>query len=73
MMMHRYVKLRDMKFGLLPELWLTSHGCVPTYSWFVAKPHAVLGSGVAGHLLRSGGTTTLAIARVSYDHIQAAG
>jgi len=73
MMMRRYVKSRDAKFSLLPELWLTSHSCIPTYSWFVAKLHAVLGSGMAGHSLRSGGATALAIAGVSDDHIQAAG
>ena len=73
MMMRWYLKSRDTKFGLLPELWLMSHGHITSYLWFITKLHAVLGSGVAGHFLRSGGATALAIAGVSDDHIQAAG
>ena len=48
-------------FGLFPELWLTLDGCVPSYSWFITKLHLVLGSDIAGHSLRSGGATPLAL------------
>ena len=72
-MMCRYLVSRDAKFSLLPELWLTSNGRVPTYSWYISRLHAVLGAEVAGHSLRSGGATTLALEGVSDDHIQAAG
>jgi len=65
--------LRDAKFGLFPELWLISEGHIPTYSWFVSRLRSVLGSDVAGHSLRSGGATALALEGVTDDHIQAAG
>jgi|SRR5882724_5795184 len=72
-MMHHYLILRDANFGLLPELWLISNGCILTYLWFVTRLHTALGSSIAGHSLRSGGTMALAIEGVSDDHIQAAG
>ena len=43
-MMCRYLASRDSLFGLSPELWLTSDGCIPSYSWFVMKLCSVLGS-----------------------------
>jgi len=72
-MMHHYLASRDSIFGLFPELWLTSDGCIPSCLWFVTKICSVLGSDVAGHSLRSGGATALALERVADDHIQAAG
>src|SRR5882724_13300100 len=72
-MMHHYLASRDSLFGLFPELWLTSDGCVPSYLWFITKLHLVLGSNVAGHSLRSGGAMALALEGVTDDHIQAAG
>jgi len=72
-MMRRYLASRDSLFGLFPELWLTSDGRVPSYSWFVTKLRSVLGSDVAGHSLRSGGATALVLEGVTDDHIQAAG
>jgi hypothetical protein len=68
-----YVADRDAQFALYPELWLTSVGEVPTYSWFIKRLRSMLGSDVAGHSLRSGGATALALARVCDDLIQAIG
>jgi hypothetical protein len=68
-----YVAARDARFALYPEMWLTSAGEVPTYSWFVKRLQDVLGHDVAGHSLRSGGATALALVGVCDDLIQAIG
>jgi hypothetical protein len=68
-----YVTTCDFRFPLYPELWLTSAGEVPTYSWFITRLQKVLGVEVAGHSLRSGGATALALAGVCNDLIQAIG
>ena len=68
-----YIRLRDCKFPLRPSLWLLANGQPPTYSWFVHRLQSVLGSNFAGHSLRSGGATDLALSGVSDDAIQAMG
>jgi hypothetical protein len=65
-----YIADRDHPFPLYPELWLTTAGDVPTYSWFVKRLRNVRGSDVAGHLLRSGGATALALVGVCDDLFQ---
>src|SRR5882724_6749465 len=57
----------------LPELWLTSSGDTPSYSWVITHLHATLGHEVGGHSLGSGGTTALALAGISDDAIQSMG
>ena len=71
--MQAYLQSRDALYPLLPALWLTSAGAVPTYSWFVGQLKQILGDDVAGHSLRSGGATDLAIAGVPDSAIQALG
>ncbi|KIJ32984.1 hypothetical protein M422DRAFT_134180, partial [Sphaerobolus stellatus SS14] len=68
-----YLMLRDSAFPLLPTLWLTAQGSPPTYSWFVSRLQRTLGDSVAGHSLRSGGATALALAGVTDNAIQAMG
>ncbi|KAF8586315.1 hypothetical protein K439DRAFT_1292364, partial [Ramaria rubella] len=68
--MASYLQSRDQLFPFHPELWLTSLGAVPTYSWFVKRLHSVLGVQVGGHSIRSGSATTLALAGVPDDIIQ---
>ncbi|KIJ32235.1 hypothetical protein M422DRAFT_104766, partial [Sphaerobolus stellatus SS14] len=65
-----YLAQRDTRFPLLPALWLTSEGRPPTYSWFVSRLQRFLGNDVAGHSLRSGGATALALAGISDNAIQ---
>jgi hypothetical protein len=60
-------------FPLHPELWLTSSGVIPSYTWFVSCLQSVLGNHVTGHSLHSGGATALALAAVPDSMIQAAG
>ncbi|KAF8586402.1 hypothetical protein K439DRAFT_1646287 [Ramaria rubella] len=60
--MASYLQSRDRLFPFHPELWLTSLGAVPTYSWFVKRLHSVLGLQVGGHSIRSGSATALALA-----------
>jgi len=44
-----YVGLRDTQFPLLPELWLTSSGEHPTYSWVISRLRSTLDEEVGGH------------------------
>src|SRR5882724_863792 len=71
--MTRYVGLRDAQFTLLPELWLTSSGEHPSYSWVISRLCSTLDEEVGGHSLRSGGVTSLALAGVSDNTIQSMG
>jgi len=71
--MKRYIMLRDAHFPLLPELWLTSIGCTPTYTWVISRLRTTLDNEVRGHSLRSGGATALALAGASDDVIQSMG
>jgi len=55
-MMHSYLALRDTNFSLLPELWLMLDGCIPIYSWFVARLHAALAvKGVSDNHIQAAG------------------
>ena len=68
-----YTALHDAHFGVYSELWLTSDGEVPTYSWFIWCLRKSLDNKVGGHSLRSGGATALALAGVNDDSIQVMG
>jgi hypothetical protein len=71
-----YLASRDTLFPLHPELWLTSHGAVPTRHWFLSRLRLIFPSSkFAGHSLRSGGatSTSLAEAGVDFSLIQAIG
>ena len=68
-----YTTLCDACFGLYPELWVTSGGDMPTYSWFVSHLQKSLDDEVGGHSLCSGGATALALAGANDDSIQAMG
>ncbi|KIJ41368.1 hypothetical protein M422DRAFT_255560 [Sphaerobolus stellatus SS14] len=59
-----YLAYHIMAFPLLPTLWITQLGLPPTYSWFISRLQNFLGDDVAGHSLRSGGATALALAGV---------
>jgi len=71
--MKKYIALRDAKFPLFPELWLTSTGHAPTYTWVISHLRRSLDNEVGGHSLRSGGATALALAGVSDNAIQSMG
>jgi len=68
-----YLRARDTRFPFHAQLWLRSTGQIPTHSWVVNRLKTALGDNVAGHSLRSGGATALAIAGTPDDHIQARG
>jgi len=71
--MTKYIALRDALFPTFPELWLTSSGDTPSYSWVITRLRMTLGQEVGGHSLRSGGATALALMGVSHDIIQLMG
>src|SRR5882724_4527702 len=71
--MTRYVGLRDTQFVLLPELWLTSSGEHPSYSWVISCLRSTLDEEVGGHSLHLGGATSLVLAGVSDNTIQSMG
>jgi integrase len=69
----QYLQQRDRRFSLYPQLWLRENGSTPTRSWFLRRIRALFPPEYAGHSLRSGGATALAIAGVPPDRIQAIG
>ena len=70
----QYLRSRDHLFPHLPELWLRSSGKVPTRSWFINRLRSFFpGNDIAGHSLRSGGATALALAGTPLHQIQAIG
>ena len=56
-----YMRSRDLHFFSAPELWLTRDGAIPTRTWFMRRFRRFFGSEFAGHSMRSGGATTLAL------------
>jgi len=68
-----YTTLHDAHFGVYSELWLTSDGNVPTYSWYISHLQKSLDNKVRGNSLHSGGATALALAGVNDDSIQVMG
>ena len=69
-----YLQSRDNRFPHLPELWLRSNGQVPTRTWFINRIRSLfLSNDIAGHSLRSGGATALALTGTPLHRIQSAG
>ena len=68
-----YLEVRDARFPLNPELWLTSKGQVPTRHWFMSRLRKFFPKEIAGHSMRSGGATSLAEAGADLATIQAVG
>ena len=69
-----YLSSRDHLFPHLPELWLKHDSRVPTCSWFILRLCNIFpNDNIAGHSLRSGGATALAIAGTPLDRIQMIG
>ena len=68
-----YLNSRDHLFPLHPELWLTSHGKVPTRHWFISRLRHFFPKEIAGQSLRSGGATSLAEAGADLETIRAVG
>ena len=69
-----YLQSRDSAFPHLPQLWLRSSGAVPTRSWFINRIRTIFPSNeVAGHSLRAGGATALALAGTPLHQIQSIG
>ena len=56
-----YMHSRNHLFFYAPELWLTHDGAIPIRTWFMRWFRQVFGSEFAGHSMRSGGATTLAL------------
>ena len=70
----QYLKSHNAIFPHLPDLWLTQAGKIPTWSWFITKLCVLFPSdNVAGHSLRAGGATALALAGTPLDRIQMIG
>jgi hypothetical protein len=55
-----YLTSRDKLFPFSSPLWLTSHGQVPTRSFFINRLRTFFDSSVAGQSMRAGGATSLA-------------
>jgi hypothetical protein len=70
-----YLSRRDSIHTFLPELWLRESGHSPTHRWFLDRLHQALPhcNNIAGHSLRSGGATALAIHGIPGVRIQALG
>ncbi|RDB27517.1 hypothetical protein Hypma_003769 [Hypsizygus marmoreus] len=69
-----YLTSRDTSFPLNPELWLCADGSIPTRNWFLRRLRTHLpDKDVAGHSLRAGGATALALAGIPGYLIQAIG
>jgi hypothetical protein len=60
-------------FPGFPALWICENGSIPTRSWFLSYLHRHFPTTIAGHSLRAGGATALALAGFPNDRIQAAG
>jgi integrase len=69
----QYIGRRDQRFPLYPQLWLRENGSIPSRSWFMHRIRSHFPPEYAGHSLRSGGATALAIAGIPADRIQAIG
>lgn len=69
----RFLHSRDQLFPYYPQLFLTSSGSVPTRAWFISRLRKHFPNDVAGHSMRSGGATALALAGVPDDRIQSLG
>lgn len=67
------LSVRDPSFPAHTPLFITSHGSVPTRSWFLRRFKPLFDLSKTGHSLRSGGATYLANRGVSYDLIKEAG
>jgi hypothetical protein len=72
-MMVLYVTSRDKLWPLMPELWVKLDGTIPKRSWFLNRLRTFLPPQLAGHSLRAGGATALAIAGTRHELIKAAG
>jgi len=71
--MDRYIKSRDRKFPLHPQLWLKSDGTIPARSWFIKWLHHYFGSEITGQSLHAGGATAMAEAGAVSKLIKGAG
>lgn len=71
--LQRYLRMRDERFPGHLHLFLRADGNIPTRSWFITRVKALFPDNVAGHSMRSGGATALAIAGVPDNRIQAMG
>ena len=70
----QYLLSRDRSFLHLPELWLHCSGKVPTQSWYIDCLRSLFPTNeIAGHSLRSGRATALALAGTPLHQIQAIG
>jgi hypothetical protein len=72
-LMKRYLESRDRTFPLHPWLWLTETGYIPTRSWFLARLRRFCPKTIAGHSMRAGGATAMAMEGASPNIIKAAG
>lgn len=69
-----YLDLRDSRFATRCELFIKADGSVPTRSWFLARLQDQFPSeGLAGHSLRAGGATELALGGTSDNIIRRIG
>ena len=69
----KYLALRDQRFPLRPELWLTENGSIPLRGWFLRRFRQHFTGNVGGQSLRAGGATALAEAGIPPHMVQAIG
>ncbi len=68
-----YLQMRDNAYPHHIPLFLRRDGSIPVRAWFISRIKAMFPDNVAGHSLRSGGATALALSGVDDNHIQAMG
>ena len=68
-----YLKSRDDLHKWHPLLWLRESSSPPTRSWYIRRLCLHFPSDFAGHSLRSGGATAMALANIPADRIRLAG
>jgi hypothetical protein len=69
----RYLGSRDRLHKWHPLLWLRESGVPPSRSWYIQRLRGHFSPDYAGHSLRSGGATALALANVPSERIRLAG
>jgi len=71
----RYIGSRDAlpHCTFVPFLWIRANGTIPTRAWFMARLRLFFPPSISGHSLRAGGATSLALAGVPENRIQAMG
>lgn len=71
--LQRYLLVRDQTHGGHTSLFVVAKGSIPLRSWFIRNLRDKLGKEYAGHSLRSGGATWMAMEGKTEEEIKRAG